>query len=418
MFKVKLNSYLYQIIPMPNFIDQLTRIDKERNAMLQLLQEWADINSGSENLPGLALMTRALSTSFARLNGSMEEIDLLPRIVVDELGKTIKIPHGKALSITKRPKAKIRVFLGGHMDTVYPVTHRFQKTTRLDANTLQGPGVADMKGGLVIMLKALEAFEQHPLAANIGWEVLINPDEEVGSIGSEPLLIKCATRNTLGLIFEPSFPDGTIVSSRKGSANLTITSCGRAAHAGRDFDKGRNAITALAKFIVIAHELSDLKKGITLNFGHISGGGPVNVVPDLAICRLNIRTVNPDDFAYVEGELIKIANSLESDGIKLSILLQHMHPPKPFDHKNQQIFKMLKSCAQEENIDLQHRPSGGACDGNLLSAHGLPIIDSLGVIGSHIHTTNEQMVIDSLVSRTRLVTLFLLKLACGELTKQ
>lgn len=400
---------------MPSYSPQLTWIDKEQDVMLQLLQDWADINSGSENLSGLDKMTHALSSNFAKLNGVMKQIDLHPRIVIDDLGKPIEIAHGRALSIIKRPEAKIKVFLGGHMDTVYPVSHPFQKATRLNAQILQGPGVADMKGGLVVMLKALEAFEQHPLAKNIGWEVLINPDEEVGSIGSEPLLIACAKRNTLGLIFEPSFPDGAIVSSRKGSANLTVSSLGRAAHAGRDFDKGRNAITALAKFIVAANDLTNLEKGMTLNFGQISGGGPVNVVPDLAICRLNIRTVHPDDFAYIEGELIKIANSLESEGVKLTVILQHMHAPKPFDKKNQHLFNMLNLCAQEENIHLEHRPSGGACDGNLLSAQGLPVIDSLGVIGNYIHTANEQMVVSSLASRARLITLFLLKLAGGEL---
>lgn len=400
---------------MSAYLPQLTWIDKEQNVMLQLLKDWADINSGSENISGLDKMTYALSSHFIKLNGVMKEIDLIPRIVIDDLGKPIKIPHGKALSIIKRPEAKIKVFLGGHMDTVYPVSHPFQKASQLNAQILQGPGVADMKGGLVVMLKALEAFEKHPLAKNIGWEVLINPDEEVGSIGSEPLLIACAKRNTLGLIFEPSFPDGAIVSTRKGSANLTITSLGRAAHAGRDFDKGRNAITTLAKFIVAANELTHVEKGMTLNFGHISGGGPVNVVPDLATCRLNIRTVHPDDFAYIEGELIKIANSLESEGVKLTVILQHMHPPKLFDKKNQHLFDLLKLCAKEEDINLEHRPSGGACDGNLLSAQGLPVIDSLGVIGNYIHTANEQMTISSLISRTRLITLFLLKLAGGEL---
>lgn len=400
---------------MSSYLPQLAWIDKEQDVMLQLLQDWANINSGSENLSGLDKMIDVLSSNFAKLNGMMKEIDLHPRIVIDDLGKPIEIPHGRALSIIKRPEAKIKVFLGGHMDTVYPISHPFQKATRLNAQILQGPGVADMKGGLVIMLKALEAFEQHPLAKNIGWEVLINPDEEVGSTGSEPLLIICAKRNTLGLIFEPSFPDGAIVSARKGSANLTITSLGRAAHAGRDFDKGRNAITALAKFIVAANELTNLEKGMTVNFGQISGGGPVNVVPDLATCRLNIRTIHPDDFAYIEGELIKIANSLESEGLKLAIIPQHVHPPKLFDKKNQHLFDLLKLCAKEENVNLEHRPSGGACDGNLLAAQGLPVIDSLGVIGNYIHTANEQMLISSLASRARLVALFLLKLACGEL---
>ena len=125
------------------------------------------------------------------------------------------------------------------MDTVYAPNHPFKRVEQLDSNLLRGPGVADMKGGLVVMLTALEALEKHSSALNIGWEVLINPDEEIGSIGSESLLIAAAKRNTLGLIFEPSFADGTLVSSRKGSGNFSVSARGRSAHAGRDFFQGR-----------------------------------------------------------------------------------------------------------------------------------------------------------------------------------
>lgn len=396
---------------MPSYNNDLAKIDDEKSNMLQLLREWAHINSGSDNLPGLSKMLDQLSSHFAKLGGKIQKIDLQPRHAIDDHGASIEIPHGKALSIIKRPEAKIKVFLGGHMDTVYPATHPFQETSLLNPNTLVGPGVADMKGGLVVMLKALETFENHPLAENIGWEVLINPDEEVGSIGSKPLLIKSAQRNTLGLVFEPSLPDGSIVSSRKGSANLAIISRGKAAHAGRDFHHGRNAIIALSTFMVAAKDLTDLDRGITLNFGHITGGGPVNVVPDFALCRLNVRTTQPDDYAYICTELKKIADRLEGEGITFTIIPQHERSPKLFDKKNQHLFEAINLCAHEVGLNLECKPSGGACDGNLLSAYGLPVIDSLGVIGNHLHTSNECMEIDSLVSRTRLITLFLLKLA-------
>lgn len=383
--------------------------------MLNLLQEWAEINSHSDNISGLVKMMSALKPHFSKLGGQMIEVDLSRRSMVDTTGQIVDIPHGKALSIIKRSEAPIKVFFGGHMDTVYPSSHSFQKTERLSENKLRGPGVADMKGGLIVMLKALEAFEQHPLSTSIGWEILINPDEEVGSIGSESLLIESSKRNSIGLIFEPSFPDGAIVSSRKGSTSLTIISHGKAAHAGRDYDKGRNAITALAHFVIQADLLNNKEKGITVNIGQISGGGPVNVVPDIAICRLNIRTVNTEDFIHIQSELQKLLENTRSDGIHLTLHIQHSRPPKLFDEKNKKLFELINQCAIQEGVELCLKPSGGACDGNILSAIGLPVIDSLGVIGGNIHTDEEYMQIDSLTARARIICLFLLKLAQGEI---
>lgn len=400
---------------MNSYAPQIDWLLKEQPSMLALLQDWADINSGSDNIPGLANMMSALKPHFSRLGGEMRELKLPPRTIIDSTGKFVEIPHGKALSILKRSQAPVKVFLGGHMDTVYPLDHPFQKSYIKNPARLQGPGVADMKGGLIVMLKALEALEQHPAHDNIGWEILINPDEEVGSIGSGALLTTSSKRNSLGLIFEPAFPDGAIVSARKGSANFTVIAKGQAAHSGRDFHKGRNAIAALAKFIVEAHQLSNAEKEITVNIGQIHGGGPVNVVPDLAICRLNVRTVNIQDIDGIQASLEQVVRSTQSDGISLSLHLENSRPPKLFDEKNQNLFEQIRYCAEQRGLQLSQRSSGGASDGNLMSAEGLPVIDSLGVIGGNIHTTDEYMLIDSLSERASLVALFLMKLASGEI---
>lgn len=397
----------------PTHHTELQWIDTQQAAMLALVQQWAEINSSSDNLDGLAHLLLVIKERFARLDGEIDIVDLPPRHIIDSEGQLSTLPHGQALHIIKRPEAKTRIFLGGHMDTVYPLTHPFQKTKRLDDNTLCGPGVADMKGGLVIMLTALEALEQSPFANNIGWEVVINPDEEIGSMGSEQLFIEGAKRNTLGLIFEPSFHDGAIVGPRKGSANMTVIARGKAAHAGRDFDKGCNAITALARFIVEADKLNDAAKGITVNIGQISGGGPVNVVPDFALCRINARAKTVADFNHVQQQLQEIAESIKTKEGPLTYHLQQAREPKVFDEHSQALFAQLNICAKQEGYELIYRASGGVCDGNILAAHGLPVIDTLGVIGAEIHTPNEYMRIDSLVSRARLVALFLMKLAAG-----
>jgi glutamate carboxypeptidase len=386
-------------------------IDKQSSEMLELVKKWADINSGSDNLPGLSRMLQTLQESFASLEGKITIVDLPSRSLINDQGQKLALPHGKALHIVKHPEAPFKIFLGGHMDTVYSESHPFQLTSIQNSNILQGPGVADMKGGLVVMLTALKAFERNPISKNIGWEIVINPDEEIGSIGSEGLLKECAKRCNVGLIFEPAFADGAFVDSRKGSANFTVTAKGKAAHAGRDFDKGSNAIAALANFIDNIRLLSDLKKEISVNVGYIIGGGPVNIVPDFALCRLNIRASTLEDFEAVQTALEVISSEAAISGTTLQLHMQNSRDPKPFDEKTKHLFQLLEECAKQEGFLLQHRQSGGVCDGNLLSQEGLPVIDSLGVVGGGLHTSEEYLLIDSLAARAKLTARLLCSLA-------
>ena len=179
----------------------LNWVDKQQSRMQQLLQEWCRINSGSDNMEGLALMAQRLAECFAVLGGSLQTVALPPRTAIDDSGQLISIPSAHALHMSKRPEAPLKIFLGGHMDTVYAQQHPFQTTDRLPGNILRGPGAADMKGGLVVLLTALQAFEQYQDAPNIGWELFINPDEETGSTSSREFLMQCAKKTSLGLLF-------------------------------------------------------------------------------------------------------------------------------------------------------------------------------------------------------------------------
>lgn len=391
-------------------------IKSQHKPMVTLLDHWSNINSWTDNLVGLSSMRSALRTAFASLDAEIHEIPLPPRLTIDSAGNVVEKPQGDALSITKHPSAPIRVFLGGHMDTVYPASHPFQMTEHVNDNILRGPGVTDMKGGLVVLLKSLEALEQSPFAGKIGWEVLINSDEETGSTSSKPLLVQCARRNHIGLLFEPSLPDGSIVSARKGSMNYTVIARGKTAHAGRDFHKGRNAISALARFIINIEALNDIKKEITVNVGRIEGGEAINIVPDLAVCHFNIRMRDPEDMpsliAAVEHE---VEAGQSQEGISLTLHENAVRPPKPFNDMQRALFDMMQDCGKDLDLDLQWKPSGGVCDGNILFAEGLPTIDTLGVIGDHIHTSEEYVLLDSLTERAALTTYFFMKLANQEI---
>lgn len=400
---------------MNKYSTSLQWIKTQHEPMIDLLIRWSNINSWSDNPNGLAEMCSELQKAFAPLNADMRTIALPNRNTIDSNGQVIEKKQGHVFSLTKHRDAPIQVFLGGHMDTVYPPEHSFQTTQRLNENILRGPGVADMKGGLIVLLYSLLALEQSPLAEKIGWEVLINPDEETGSAGSEPLLIESAKRNHLGLLFEPSHPDGSLVSARKGSINFTVVAKGKAAHAGRDFYKGHSAIFALARFIVNAEELNDPHREITVNIGRIEGGEAVNIVPDTAVCYGNIRMKDPDDLPMIMEALQIIVSSENQEGISLKLYENSARPPRPFDLKQQTLFDAMRTCGSELDMKLQWKPSGGVCDGNILSGAGLPTIDTLGVIGDHIHTAEEYLLLNSLTERATLTTYFLMKLANQEI---
>ncbi|MCH2547282.1 MAG: hydrolase [Alphaproteobacteria bacterium] len=390
----------------------------QQQSMLDMTLTWAHINSGSYNLNGLADMATALESEFGALEpDSSEKIDLTPLEAVSADGTVVHIPLGQALRFRKRSNAPLKVLLTGHMDTVFPKDHSFQSCTKMDSDTINGPGVADMKGGLVVMLHALKALEKSPWHEHIGWEILINSEEEIGSIGSAPFLVEGAKRNDFGLTYEPSMPDGTLAGARKGSGNFTAVVNGRAAHAGREPHLGRNAIVALSEFNLAIFALNGAMEGITVNPGKLEGGGPVNVVPDLAICRFNIRISTPEEQTYVEVALKELEQSFnEKDGITLTIHGSFTRPPKILSPINQQLFSMVKDCGSQLGLSLHEKPTGGCCDGNNLAAAGLPNVDTLGVRGANIHSADEYMIISSLTERAQLSALLLMRLAAKELT--
>lgn len=394
------------------YLPHLEWIDDNLELMVSLVESWANIHSGSENLQGLSEMMSSLENAFSSLEGSMKKIHLSRRQRITPNGDIVKDHLGEALCITKHPDAPLKVFLGGHMDIAYLKDQPLEKCQRKNKKTLCGRGTADMKGGLVVMLTALQALEKSPLAGRIGWEVLITPDEEIGSPGSQDLLTQAAKRHQLALIFEPTFPDGSLVSARKGSANFTLVAQGKAAHAGRDFHLGHNAITAVARFALAAESLTNLDKEITVNIGDIKGGGLTNIVPDRAYCRLNVRFGEKKQFAQIKEKLASIVE-MENNGKGITMTLHQdtIRPPKAFDAKSKALFEDLKLCAEELDIELRWKSTGGVCDGNILADAGLPTVDTLGVVGGNMHTAEEYLLISSLVERAKLVASFLMHLA-------
>jgi glutamate carboxypeptidase len=388
----------------------LDSIESQQNSLAQKLQSWANINSYSFHLPGLAKMADVLAAEMNHF-GPVQRISFPPTQSINAQAQPEDHPLGQALRVTHNPTAPLRILLNIHYDTVYPPDSPFQSATLNDANTLRGPGVLDAKGGILVLLTAARAIIQSPFANKIGLEIILTPDEEIGSPGSGPLLVEAAKRNHLALLFEPALPDGSLVGARKGSGNFTFIIRGKAAHAGRDFHAGRSAILAAAKLIQRFDEPFTNFPDITINCGKIEGGGPLNVVPDLAIARFNARVNTPEEQSAVEQRAQHLVTELSAmDGISVTKEGGFHAPPKLLDKNSSTLLNTALTCAKELGFPLQVKPSGGASDGNRIAPH-TPVIDSLGPVGAHLHSHQEYIHLPSLIQRAKLTTLLILTLA-------
>ena len=381
--------------------------------MLDQVLSWSAVNSGSRNIPSLAAMAGLLGDAFSALPGEMELLEPARVEAVDPSGKTIELLHGRNLRLTVRPDAPIQLLLTGHMDTVFAVDHPFQETRWLDDAVINGPGTADMKGGLAVMLAALKAIEASDVAAGVGYEVVINSDEEVGSLGSAALIADSARGKRAALTYEPSaLPDGTLAGARPGSGNFAITIHGRSAHAGRNPDDGRNALLAAADLALRFEKMR--KAGLTVNPAKIDGGSPSNVVPDIAILRVNLRPATPE----LESEANEMIAQAVADVSAAREVSMHLHggfarPPKPMTPDMEVLFGLVKQAGADLGQTIGWQSTGGVCDGNNIAACGVPVVDTMGVRGGKIHSMEEFLIVESLKERAALSAVTILRLAGG-----
>ncbi|MGZ2410868.1 glutamate carboxypeptidase [Sphingomonas sp. F9_3S_D5_B_2] len=378
--------------------------------MLDQVLAWSAINSGSRNLAGLERIGTKLADAFAALPGELRFEEPAAVESVDNSGRTFAIEHGKHLHLTVRADAPVQLLFTGHMDTVFGADHAFQQTEWLEDGVLGGPGVADMKGGIAVMLAALQAVEASSLAERIGYEVVINSDEEVGSPASADLLARAAQGKRAALTYEPAaLPDGTLAGARPGSGNFSIVVHGRSAHAGRNPEDGRNALLAAAE---IALQLAEAKyPGLSVNPSKIDGGGPTNVVPDLAILRVNMRPRTPEDEerarAIVRDTVAEVASARD---VRIEVHGGFGRPPKPLTAEAEALFALVKNAGADLGQAIAWQASGGVCDGNNIAACGVPVVDTMGVRGGKIHSMEEFLIVDSLKERAALSAVTILRL--------
>jgi glutamate carboxypeptidase len=383
-------------------------------AMVRRAADWCAINSGSRNLAGLEAQRPALAEAFGQLPGELERVPLAPSSEVGAGGEPRTQPHPDALRLTVRPDAPNQVVLTGHYDTVFPADSGFTTVTPRADGALNGPGIADMKGGLSVMLGALAAFETHPLKARVGYVVLLSPDEEIGSPASAALLAKVASGGHIGMTYEPCMPDGALAGARKGSGNFHMTVRGRAAHAGRDFASGRNALAGAAELANRLDALNGRRDGVTVNIGRIDGGGALNVVPESAVLRFNVRVPDNETAAWCAEQIQAAMTHVGARELTIDLHGGFSRPPKPLDLAQRQLLEAVREAGGLIGLPIAWRASGGVCEGNNLFAAGLPNVDTLGVRGGDIHSEAEYAWPESFAERARLSATLLMKVASGE----
>ena len=378
--------------------------------MLAQVERWAAVNSGTGNLAGLKTVAGLLADAFSALPGTVRLVAPDPVESVDAAGRVQTIERGAHLHLRVRPDAPVQLLLTGHMDTVFAADHPFQSLKWLEPGVLNGPGTADMKGGIAVILAALSALEASPLAERVGYDVMINSDEETGSHASAALIAELARGKTAALTYEPALPDGTLAGARPGSGNFSVLIHGRSAHAGRNPEDGRNALVAAAD---LALRLNALKSpDLKVNPAKIDGGGPNNVVPDQAILRVNMRPMTPDAMAAAEAALRDAIAAIQRDhDVHCHLYGGFNRPPKPLDAAATRLFELVRDCGAALGLSIGWNATGGVCDGNNIAACGIPVVDTMGPRGGAIHSSDEFLIVDSLAERAQLSALTLMKIA-------
>ena len=396
--------------------DELTLtgwLDDKEDEMLALLERITNINSGSLNKAGVDEIAdifsselRSLGFAISTLPGTVIEMPSCP-------GSEYNIDVADHILASKAGDST-RLLLMGHLDTVFPPTSPFQTFSR-QGDIMSGPGVADMQGGLVVMLYALRALQQFDYLQDMSMTVLLNSDEEIGSLSSRSYLEQQARIHDYGLVYE-STGTNNLVRQRKGLGQARFVVSGKASHAGGAHQQGRSAIKELAYKIVEIEKMTDYESGVTVNVGVVSGGEARNTIAPCAEALVDLRYPEPQqglDAAAQFDDIFATVLSYPVDGGEITTeSWTNLHrPPKIPTPESEYLLEKTLSIGRLLGQELGVTDSGGGTDGSLTQAAGLPTLDSLGVAGTGAHSNREQARVSSLVERAKLSAVLIRRLA-------
>ena len=308
------------------------------------------------------------------------------------------------------PGAGPRILLIGHMDTVFEEGTVAKRPFTVEGNVAMGPGVSDMKAGLLAGLRAVAALRE----LDGGWPFervtfIANPDEEIGSPTSTPHIVEAARTTDAAFVLECARANGDFVSQRKGMADLRLTIAGRAAHAGVEPEKGRSAILAGAELVRGIHELNGRWPTVTANTGVFKGGTRPNIVCDLAELQVDVRALRGEALDQAIAAVRDMAASPAVPDVAVDVDVMHSWRPMEKLERSGRLAEHVIALAGRLGFETKDTATGGASDANTTSGMGVPSIDGLGPIGGMDHSPDEYLELDSIVPRTTLLAALLLE---------
>ncbi len=376
----------------------IAHLEAREQAYIERLRKLVDQNSGIDNPTGRLACLAMLEQSYKLLGFACERI-AKPGDMVHLVARR------PALGKTAAQAPKILIL--GHFDTVYDADTTFLSFTR-EGEYLRGPGVGDMKGGLVVAQATLEAINSVGRLGEFDWLCVHNADEEVQSPTSRELIEQLAVDRDFCLDFEIGRKTGAVVRSRAGVGRYFISVHGKAAHAGMDHSAGVNAIVGMAKIVEKLASLGDSKRGTTLNVGTIHGGTKRNIVPDLCKIEVDVRVLTTAEGARIDSEVRKICSETPVAGARVDVLGGIGRPPWQRNEACEALIFHFQHIAHAFGIVLGAEDTGGGSDANFTAALGIPTIDGLGPVGEGPHTFEERILTHSIIERAKLVALAVL----------
>lgn len=371
--------------------DVLEYFEKRHDEIVRLIGEIVNIESPSHDVDRSRAVTGWVEEQ-AVASGAELNIE------------RIESPDGDHLIIRAFTGDAKPVLLLGHTDTVHPVGTNKKNPTRVDDGRFFGPGIFDMKSGVVLMLEVLRFFASNRIKPPRPITILLSCDEEVGSHTGRPLVEREAGKAEFCLCIEPS-ADGKLKTGRKGTGMFRLVAHGMPAHAGLEPEKGANAVAELARQVEQIHAIAAPEVGTTVNVTTFHGGTTTNVIPDLAACDIDVRFSTEAEAERVEALLRSL--SAFDERVSLELLGAVNRPPMERTKEVAELFERARSTAAAFGYDLDETQVGGASDGNFVAAMGVPVLDGLGITGAGAHRLDEHILVGDISNRASLLTLFL-----------
>lgn len=354
---------------------------------LRDLEHLVNIDSHTADPEGVEAVAGFFERAFAEAGWSVRRVD-------------IGAGAGPCLEATNGEPPYDALLLG-HMDTVFPKGTVSDRPYSRDGDRAFGPGVVDMKSGLLFALYA--ARELTATGASGSFCIAFNSEEETGSTSARPWIERLARESRSSIVLEPARASGNLVNQRKGIGHIHAVFHGRAAHAGVEPEKGASAVNEMARWIIELNELANVDRGTTLNTGLVSGGTGANVVPEVASITVDVRVRSLDEAERIAARIEEMKARPFTPGVSVDAGLVMTRPPMNPDAGTQRLCALVEEAAGEAGVEFGWQATGGGSDGNFTAALGVPTLDGLGAVGEGAHARNESIFVNRIADRTALL---------------